>query len=170
MQAETTYTNAFRDYKGGKYDLAMQEFSDYLKYFGNTQFAPNAQFYIGDIYYRKHDYENALQAFDTVLEHYSDNNKTADAHYLKGMSLLSMGKRDAAAREFRDVNSRYPDAEVAAQARARLKELGLSTGTAAPASKGRKRRWLGRAGSCPTYLRKKSRLRYRPQPTKTSPG
>src|SRR5215472_6713367 len=33
LSAETAYTNAYRDYLGGKYDLAMQEFTDYLKYF-----------------------------------------------------------------------------------------------------------------------------------------
>src|ERR1700736_5746134 len=79
MQAEGTYTNAYRDYVGGNYDLAMQEFADYLKYFGTTQFAPNAQYYIGDIYYRRKDFDNAVQAFDAVLEHYQDNSKTADA-------------------------------------------------------------------------------------------
>jgi tol-pal system protein YbgF len=130
MQADTTFTNANRDYIGGKYDLAMQEFTDYLKYFGNTSFAPSAQYYIGDIYYKKQDYNNALQAFDAVLEHYSDNNKTADAHYYKAMCLVGLGKRDSAAREFRDIYSRYPDSDVAAKAKARLKELGLTVGTA----------------------------------------
>jgi len=139
MQAETTYTNAYKDYKGSKYDLAMQEFGDYLKYFGQTQFAPNAQFYIGDIYYRKQDYPNALQAFDAVLEHYSDNTKTPDAHYMKGLCLMAMGKNDSAAREFRDVYTNYPDAEVAAQAKARLKDLGLSVGTSTPAKSRAKR-------------------------------
>src|SRR5258706_2620103 len=114
VQAETTYTNAYRDYKAGKRDLAMQEFTDYLKWFGSTQFAPNAQYYIGDIYYQNKDYNNALQAFDAVLEHYSDNNKTADAHYMKGLSLLGLGRNDSAAREFRDVYTRYPDTDVAA--------------------------------------------------------
>ena len=129
MQAETTYTNAYKDYKAGKYDLAMQEFSDYLKYFSQTQFAPNVQFYIGDIYYRKQDYPNAVQAFDAVLEHYSDNTKTPDAHYMKGMCLMAMGKNNSAAQEFRDVYTNYPDSEVAAQAKARLKDLGLPVGT-----------------------------------------
>ncbi|HYL75196.1 MAG TPA: tetratricopeptide repeat protein [Bryobacteraceae bacterium] len=136
MSAETTYTNAVRDYKGNKYDLAVQEFTDYLKYFSNTQFAPNAQFYIGDIYYRKKDFPNALQAFDAVLEHWSDNNKTPDAHYMKGLVYMAMGRNDSAAKEFRDVYTRYPDAEVAAQAKARLKDLGLTVG-GAPASKPR---------------------------------
>src|SRR5208337_631871 len=46
VSAEVLYTNAVRDQTTGKYDLAMQEFNDYLKYFSNTQFASNAQFYI----------------------------------------------------------------------------------------------------------------------------
>jgi len=136
VSAEATYTNAYRDYKAAKYDLAMQEFTDYLKYFSNTQFAPNVQFYIGDIYYRQKDFPNALQAFDAVLEHWSDNNKTPDAHYMKGLALMGMGRNDSAAREFRDVYTRYPDAEVAAQAKARLKDLGLTVG-GTPASKPR---------------------------------
>jgi len=128
MQAENTYTNAYRDYTTKKYPLALQEFTDYLKYFSNTQFAPNAQFYIGDIYYRQEDYANAVQAFDAVLEHFSDNIKTPHAHYMKGMCYMKMGRNDSAAREFRDVYTKYPDADVAAQARARIKDLGLSTG------------------------------------------
>lgn len=139
MQAETTYTNAYKDYRAGKYDLAMQEFSDYLKYFSQTQFAPNVQFYIGDIYYRKQDYPNAVQAFDAVLEHYSDNTKTPDAHYMKGLCLMAMGKNNSAATEFRDVYTNYPDAEVAAQAKARLKDLGLPVSTGTTRSRAKRR-------------------------------
>lgn len=133
MQAEGTYTNAYRDYVGGNYDLAMQEFGDYLKYFGTTQFAPNAQYYVGDIYFRKKDYDNAVAAFDAVLEHFQDNSKTADAHLMKGRSLLALGKRDAAAREFKEVTSRYPSSDAAPKAKALLRELGLPTSSDFPA-------------------------------------
>jgi len=129
MEASTAYTNAYRDYLGGKYDLAMPEFNDYLKYFSNTQFASNVQFYIGDIYFKKQDYTDALQAFDNVLERFPDGNKTADAHYMKGMALMQLGRNDSAAREFRDVYTSYPDTDLAAKAKARLKELGLNVGT-----------------------------------------
>jgi tol-pal system protein YbgF len=131
MQAGPSYTNAYRDYIGQKYDLAMQEFTDYLKYFPKTDFAPNVQYYIGDIYYRKGDYDNSLQAFDAVLEQWSENSKTPDAHFMKGMSLRKMEKRDAAAKEFRDVIAKYPDSEIAARSREQLKQLGLPVGTAA---------------------------------------
>jgi len=139
LSADVTYTSASRDYLGGKYDLAMQEFNDYLKYYAKTQFAPNAQFYIGMIYLNKQDYTNALQAFDAVLEQYSDNTKTADAHYEKGMCLLGLGKNDAAAREFREVYNRYPDAESAAKAKARLKDLGFNVAPPAPSRTRRSR-------------------------------
>jgi tol-pal system protein YbgF len=131
MQAGPSYTNAYRDYIGQKYDLAMQEFADYLKYFPKTDFAPNVQYYIGDIYYRKGDYDNSLQAFDAVLEQWSENSKTPDAHFMKGMSLRKMEKRDAAAKEFRDVIAKYPDTEIAARSKEQLKQLGLPVGTAA---------------------------------------
>lgn len=133
VTAEATYTNAFRDYTGGKYDLAQQEFSDYLKYFPNTQFGANAQFYLGKIYYQKMDYPHAVQAFDAVLEQYADNRWTAEAHYWKAMSLMSLGKNDSSAQEFRDVYARYleSDPDLAAKAKARLKEMGLTVGTVA---------------------------------------
>jgi tol-pal system protein YbgF len=125
LSAETLYTNAYRDYSTNKRDLALSEFNDYLKYFPSTQFASNAQYYIGDIYYRQPDYAKALEAFDAVLERYPDGNKTPDAHYMKGASLLGLGRNDAAAGEFRDVIRRYPDTDLAAKAQARLKEMGL---------------------------------------------
>ena len=131
VQAGPLYTSGYSDYRSGKYDLSLQELSDYVKYFPNTDLAPNAQFYIADIYYRKQDYDNALQGFDAVLEHFSDNPKTPDAQYMKGMTFLKMGKRDSAAKEFRDVYAKYPGTETAANAKAQLKQLGLSVGTAA---------------------------------------
>jgi tol-pal system protein YbgF len=130
MQAETSYTNAYRDYLANNYPLAMQEFKDYVKYFPTTQLAPNAQYYVGDIYYRNKDYDNAIAAFDAVLEHFSDNAKTADAHLMKGRSLMAENKRDAAAKEFREITTKYPDTDAAAKAKTLLKELGLSSSSA----------------------------------------
>src|ERR1700733_8511099 len=133
MQAGALYTNAYGDYMAGKYDIAMQEFSDYLRYFGNSELAPNAQFYVANIYYRKADYNNALMAFDTVLEKFPDNGKTADSRFSKAMCLVKLGRNDSAAREFRDVYARYVDVnpEIAAKAKAELREMGLTVGTTA---------------------------------------
>ena len=82
--ASDLYANASRDRSSGKLDLALQEFNDYLKYYGNTDLAPNAQFYVGMIHYSQSDFETAAQDFDMVLEKYSKNPKTEDALYLQG--------------------------------------------------------------------------------------
>lgn len=131
LQAGTLYTSAYSDQLAGKYDIAFQEFSDYLKYFSNTDLAPNAQYYVADIYYRKADWNDALTAFDAVLEKFPDNNKTPDARYMKAMCLLKLGKNDSAAKEFRDVYGRYVNEqpEIAAKAKAQLREMGLGVGT-----------------------------------------
>ena len=131
MTAEQSYTNGYRDYKAGQTDLALQEFEDYLKYFPATQFAPNAQFYIGDILYRKGSYDKAVTAFDAVNEKYDDNLKSSDAHYMKGLALVKLGRRDAAVKEFKVVIARASDPELVARAKQQLKDLGLSPGAPA---------------------------------------
>ena len=88
MSARAVYESALRDRSGGNLDLAMQGFREYLRYYNNTELAPNAQFYIGQIHYDKNEFAPALQAFDAVLEKFPENNKTADATYMKGMALL----------------------------------------------------------------------------------
>lgn len=128
LQAGTLYTSAYSDQLAGKYDIAFQEFSDYLKYYSNTDLAPNAQYYLADIYYRKADYENALTAFDAVLEKFANNPKTPDARVMKAMCLAKLGRNDSAAREFRDIYTLYATTrpETAAKAKAQLREMGLT--------------------------------------------
>lgn len=141
--ASATYENALRDYNGGKFDLAMQEFQDYLKYFPKTELAPNAQFYIGEIYLRGGDSDNAVKAYDAVLENYPENNKTPDAHYMKAKAYFQAGQRTKSAQEYCDVIKRYPDADVAGRAKSALKGMGFTSTcgvTAAPSATRRKKR------------------------------
>ena len=132
VQAGTLYTSAYSDKIAGKYDIAFQEYSDYLKYFGKTDLAPNAQYEIADIYYRKADYTDAAKAFDAVLETYPEGAKTPDARYMKAMCLVKLGKDDSAAHEFREIYKRYVNdrPDIAAKAKEQLRDLGLSVSTA----------------------------------------
>jgi tol-pal system protein YbgF len=126
MSAKSLYDGALNDLGGGNLDLAMQSFQAYLQYYGKTDLAPNAQFYIGKIHYDRNQFEPALRAFDTVLEKYPDNNKTVDATYMKGMALLKSGQRNEAGREFLNVITKFPNSELAAKAKTQRKALGLN--------------------------------------------
>ena len=132
MQAEAMYNAARQDYVGGKYDLAIQEFADYLKYYGNTGFAPNAQFYIAMIHFVQNNYETAVKEFDLVLEKYPDNSKTADSLLYKGRALVKMpGHKTDGANEFMEVIRRYPKSDQSVQACTERKALGLNCGAPA---------------------------------------
>ncbi|PYU05666.1 MAG: hypothetical protein DMG34_07745 [Acidobacteria bacterium] len=107
--ADTLYSNGLRDITSGKYDLARSEFQDYLKYYGDTDLASNAQFYLGE-----------------VLTNYPKSFKLAPARLKKGMALIEMGQKTPGVKELREVVKRYPGTEEERRARAKLKELGVA--------------------------------------------
>jgi tol-pal system protein YbgF len=124
--ADTLYSNGLRDITSGKYDLARSEFQDYLKFYGDTDLASNAQFYLGEISYKQKQYDDAVASYDRVLTNYPKSFKLAPARLRKGMALIELGQKTAAVRELREVVRRYPGTEEDRQARAKLKELGVA--------------------------------------------
>jgi tol-pal system protein YbgF len=124
--ADTLYSNGLRDITSGKYDLASSEFQDYLKYYGDTDLASNAQFYLGEIAYSQKKYEDAVAEYEKVLNNYPKSFKLAPARLKKGMALIELGQKPAGVRELREVVKRYPSTEEDRRARAKLKELGVA--------------------------------------------
>src|SRR5579864_5121637 len=121
---DTLYDNAYRDRSGGKPDLALKEFGDYVQLYHDTDKAPAAQFWIGQIFFEQRDFPNAVKAFDQVLEQWGPNQKTAEAMLKKGQALVLMDKRTDGATEFRQVLAKYPRSDVAPKACSELKALG----------------------------------------------
>jgi tol-pal system protein YbgF len=132
--ADSLYTQGLSYYNGGQYDLSIQAFNDYLKYYKDTDRASNAQFYIGECYYSQQDYKHAIAAYDACSEKYPAGNKAAAAQLKKGFSLLALDEKTAGVRELRSVVQRFPDSHEADLSRQRLKKLGIT----APASTHRK--------------------------------
>jgi tol-pal system protein YbgF len=128
--ADMLYSNGLRDITSGKYDLARQEFLDYLKYYGSTDLACNAQFYLGEIAYHQKQYQDAVAEYDKVLTLYPKGFKLEPARLKKGMALIELGQKTAGVRELREVIRRYPGTEEERAARAKLKELGVAVAVA----------------------------------------
>jgi len=124
QSADVLYSNALRDFMGGKYDLARQQFSDYLKYFPEADLASNSQFYLAEILYNEKQYPQAIAEYDKVLDTYPKSFKLADARLKKGMAFVEMGQRASALRELREVVKRHPGTEAERKARAKLREMG----------------------------------------------
>src|SRR5277367_5232716 len=122
--ADTLYSNGLRDITGGKYELARSEFQDYLKFYGETDLASNAQFYLGEIAYSQRQYDTAVAEYDKVLNNYPKSFKLAPARLKKGMALIELNQKNAGVKELREVVKRYPGTEEERRARARLKDMG----------------------------------------------
>ena len=124
--ADTLYSNGLRDLTGGKYELAHSEFQDYLKYYGDTDLASNAQFWLGEIAYAQKNYDGAVDEYNKVINNYPKSFKLAPAHLKKGMALLELGQKSSGVKELREVVRRYPGTEEERRARAKLKDMGVA--------------------------------------------
>jgi tol-pal system protein YbgF len=132
--AEKLYEDAQRDLSAGSYDIALQGFQEFLKHYGTTQQAADAQFFIGDIFFRRDDFEGAVKEFDKVIDTYSDSSRVPNARYMKGVSLLKLSRRSEAKKEFQTVIDKYPGHQVAPKAKDYLKALGVNTSQAPSSS------------------------------------
>jgi len=124
---DVLYNNALRDYNGNNNDLATQEFSDYVKFYPNTDLAGNCYFYLGEIQFRQAKYDAAAKSYDQVLQNFPSGNKAASAQLKKGFALIESGKQDDGVTELRHLIQRYPHAPEALQARERLRKLGVAS-------------------------------------------
>jgi tol-pal system protein YbgF len=123
--ADSLYKSGMSNYNAGQYDLAVQSFQDYLKYYGDTDQASTAQYYIGDCYYSQKNYEQAVDEFNKCLERYPKGNKLAAAQLKKGYALLALNQKSAGVRELRSLVQRFPKTPEADLAAQRLRKLGV---------------------------------------------
>jgi tol-pal system protein YbgF len=124
--ADTLYNSGRSYYSGGQYQLAVQAFQEYLQYYGDTDRASNAQFYIGDSYYAQENFKQAIEEYDKCIERYPKGNKAMAAQLKKGFALIELGGKAAGVRELRSLIQRYPKAPESSLARQRLKQLGIT--------------------------------------------
>jgi tol-pal system protein YbgF len=124
--ADTLYNSGRSYYNGGQYQLALQAFQEYLQYYGDTDRASNAQFFIGDSYYFQRNFKQAIEEYDKCIERYPKGNKAMAAQLKKGFALIELGEKAAGVRELRSLIQRYPKSPEASLARQRLKQLGIT--------------------------------------------
>jgi tol-pal system protein YbgF len=114
------YTQAYADYARGNYDLAIQEYTDYLRNYPDTDLSDNAQYWIGECQYSKQKFTEAIAAWDELLRQYPSSDKLPDARFKKGMALEKLGRRSQALLEYRFVAERFPNSEAGRKAREKL--------------------------------------------------
>lgn len=119
-----TFQSARGDYSGGNDTLAMRQFLDVVKNCPSDENAPLSMYYVGMIYDKNSEYEDAAQAFDRVVEQFSENPKTCESRYRKGDDLKKAGRKPEAIAALKDYLKSCPgDADHLADARKDLQGL-----------------------------------------------
>ena len=124
---DVLYNNALRDYNAAKNDLAVQEFSDYVKFYPNTDLAGNSYFYLAELSYKQGNFKAAVGYYDQVLQNFPTGNKAASSALKKGLALAELGQNDDAVAALRHVVQRYPRTNEALQAKEKLRKMGASS-------------------------------------------
>jgi tol-pal system protein YbgF len=114
------YTQAYADYARGNFDLAIQEWQEYLRNYPDTDLSDNAQYWIGECLYSKSLFADAVEAWNELLRQFPSSDKVPDARYKKGLALERLGRRSAALVEYRFVADRFPNSEAGRKAREKL--------------------------------------------------
>jgi tol-pal system protein YbgF len=94
-----------RDYAG-----AEAAFRQLIESYPKDPLAGNAQYWIGESFYRRGQYKNAADAFLKGYKKYKSGDKAPETLLKLGMSLAALGQKDAACSTFGELKSKYPAA------------------------------------------------------------
>jgi tol-pal system protein YbgF len=119
-QAGEDYRAAVELVKAGKSDEAVSALHAFLQHYPRNDYADNAQYWLGEVYYAQKDYQHALAEFRATIETYPRGNKVPDALLKVGFCYASLGQADKAKAVLEQVINLYPKTEPAALAAKRL--------------------------------------------------
>lgn len=123
LSPERMFNTALSDYGGGNYVAAIQGFQEFLKAFPTSPRADDAQQYIGDSEYLQNRLEQALAAYNLVIQNYPKGDQLAWAYYKRGQVQSRLGQTANARVSFEAVVKQFPDTEPAIMALSRLQSL-----------------------------------------------
>ncbi|MBA6421420.1 tol-pal system protein YbgF [Pseudomonas sp. 5Ae-yellow] len=117
------YDASFDFVKTRDFDKAIQAFTAFLRRYPDSQYAGNAQYWLGEVYLVQSDLDSAGKAFAQVISRYPDHRKGSDAMYKLGEVERRLGHDDKARDLFQQVVSKYPDSSAAQLAGRELNTL-----------------------------------------------
>ena len=123
LSPERMFNTAMADYGGGNYAAAIQGFQEFIKTFPTSPRADDAQQYIGDSEYLQNHLEQALAAYNLVIQTYPKGDQIAWAYYKRGQVQSRLGQTANARVSFEAVVKQFPDTEPAIMALSRLQSL-----------------------------------------------
>jgi tol-pal system protein YbgF len=119
-QQQEAYMKAFGIFSANRYPEAITAFASFIATYPESEYAANAQYWIGECYYTQKDYQKALEAFKTVQLRYPKGKKVPDAMLKVAFSQMSLNDQPSARTTLQKLIDTYPKSPAAAKARERM--------------------------------------------------
>lgn len=126
MSADDMYAAGMQAYNAGLNDEAELAFKNILSQYPKHALASNAQYWLGEVYTKQGNLNNAKIAFKNGYENYKNGNKAPDSLYRLGMTLESLKDNKSACIVFMSFAGEFPkaNAELKRKAENEAKKLG----------------------------------------------
>ncbi|MDW5500729.1 cell division protein CpoB [Pseudomonas lundensis] len=103
-----------------QYDQAISAFQSFVKQYPKSTYQPNANYWLGQLFYNKGKKDDAAYYYAVVVKNYSKSPKAPDAMYKVGIIMQEKGQADKAKAVFQQVIKQYPTSAAAKQAKSRV--------------------------------------------------
>jgi tol-pal system protein YbgF len=123
LTEEQAYQSAKQAYDKGNFNAAREEFQKFIKEFPKSNNVDNAQFWIGETYYREKWYEKAILEYQKVIEKYPKGNKVTASLLKQGFAFLNLGDKVNSRLILSELIKKYPKSNEAKIAERKLKGM-----------------------------------------------
>jgi tol-pal system protein YbgF len=117
------YDAALAKQRAGDPVGAAQSFQSFLRAYPKHELAPNAQYWLGEAFFRMGDYAGAIASEQRLIREHPDHLKVPDAMLILANAQGANGDVPTARRTLEDLITKFPLSESADKARQRLGKL-----------------------------------------------
>ena len=117
------YKDAYETFHKGNLEGARRKFEAFLKQYPNTELSDNAQFWIGETYFLKKDFERAILEYEKAMVKYPEGDKIPAALFKQALAFLELGDKANTRNLLKRVIEKYPHSEQAEMAKKKLETI-----------------------------------------------
>lgn len=119
------YEKALNDLKANKLSDADTKFSQFLTTYPKDALAGNAQYWLGEVYYKQQNFAKAAVAFKEGYSKYPEGTKGPDCLLKLGLSMKALGKKEEACTAFVNLPTIFGkvNSEISSRAKKEAEDL-----------------------------------------------
>jgi tol-pal system protein YbgF len=121
LSEDKIYRLAKQAFDQGNFEQAREGFLKLINKYPNSKNADNAQFWIGETYYREKWYEKAILEYQKAIEKYPKGNKVQSSLLKQGFAFYNIGDKTNSRLILKELIKKYPRSNEAKIAKRKLK-------------------------------------------------